>query len=197
MSAEEALARKKKVRSTQRSSATRLMCQDDILVKGTPVDTNGLTLLLTNLSTKLTALEALNAEIVELTPEAQLEEEIGRADEYSEKIQRALLQICKALKTPTPPVIPPLEPSSDTSISHGLTFQDLPSDNPDISPHPPSSGSDRSTAGGSVVISSQVKLPKISLPHFKWNLIYWTAFWDSYESAVHLNSARFIWCRQV
>ena len=40
-----------------------------------------------------------------------------------------------------------------------------------------------------MVISSQVKLPKISLPHFKWNPVYWTAFWDSYESAVHLNSA--------
>ena len=33
------------------------------------------------------------------------------------------------------------------------------------------------------------KLPKISLPHFKGNPIHWTAFWDSYESAVHLNSA--------
>lgn len=37
--------------------------------------------------------------------------------------------------------------------------------------------------------SSKVKLPKISLPHFKGNLVYWTAFWDSYESAVHLNRA--------
>ena len=39
------------------------------------------------------------------------------------------------------------------------------------------------TAGG------KVKLPKITLPHFKGNPIYWTAFWDSYESAVHLNDA--------
>ena len=34
-----------------------------------------------------------------------------------------------------------------------------------------------------------MKLPKISLPHFKGNPIYWTAFWDSYESAVHDNNA--------
>ena len=34
-----------------------------------------------------------------------------------------------------------------------------------------------------------MKLPKIALPHFKGNPIYWIAFWDTYESAVHLNSA--------
>ena len=37
-------------------------------------------------------------------------------------------------------------------------------------------------------MGGKVKLPKITLPHFKGNPIYWTAFWDSYESAVHLNS---------
>ena len=34
-----------------------------------------------------------------------------------------------------------------------------------------------------------MRLPKISLPHFKGNPVYWTAFWDSYESAIHLNSS--------
>ena len=43
-------------------------------------------------------LEALDAAIVELTPEDQLKEEIGRVGEYSEKIQRTLLMIRKALK---------------------------------------------------------------------------------------------------
>jgi hypothetical protein len=38
-------------------------------------------------------LETLNVEIEELTPEAQLEDEIGRVDEYSEKIQRTLLLV--------------------------------------------------------------------------------------------------------
>ena len=49
------------------------------------MDADELSLLQDNLSTKLTTLEALNAEIVEITPEDELEDEIGRADEYSEK----------------------------------------------------------------------------------------------------------------
>ena len=59
-------------------------------------------LLQTNLSTKSKTLEALDAQIVDLAPDAKLEEEIGRAEEYLEKIQRALLKIHKALRaTPT------------------------------------------------------------------------------------------------
>ena len=53
---------------------------------------------------------------------------------------------------------------------------------------PPTLHPDVSAAGGGAVGSSKVKLPKITLPHFKGNPIYWTAFWDSYESSVHLNS---------
>ena len=33
--------------------------------------------------------------------------------------------------------------------------------------------------------TDRVKLPKISLPHFRGDLLRWTAFWDSFESAVH------------
>ena len=73
MSSEEALARKKKVRAAHRSSATRLMGQADALIGISPIDADELALLQTNLSTKLTTLETLNTEIVELTPEAQLE----------------------------------------------------------------------------------------------------------------------------
>ena len=45
-------------------------------------------------------LEALNTGIVDL-------EETGRAGEYSERIQRMLLQICKALKPLSPLIMPP------------------------------------------------------------------------------------------
>ena len=157
------------------------MGQAVALIETTPVDTDELALLQTNLSTKLTTLEALNTEIVELTPEAQLEEEIGRADEYSERIQRTLLQIRKALNPPsTAPIMPPRDlpppPPSHDSLSRDPPTPHLPSD------------PDTSTTGGGAVASSKVKLPKIYLPRFKGNPIYWTAFWDSYESAVHLNS---------
>ena len=35
--------------------------------------------------------------------------------------------------------------------------------------------------------SARVKLPKITLPRFNGNLMKWTAFWDSYHSAIHTN----------
>lgn len=151
---EEDLARKKNVRAAHRASATRLMNQADSLIGASPLNTDELTLLQTSLSAKLKTLETLNAEIVDLTPEAQLEEEIGRADEYSEKIQRMLLQVQKALQPSVPTVVapPPRAPSSATVST------------------PPTAPSGSAVAGG------KVKLPKISLPHFKGNPIYWTAF---------------------
>ena len=45
-------------------------------------------------------------------------------------------------------------------------------------PTPPSVPPDR---------GAKVRLPKITLPHFNGNLMKWTSFWDSYESAVHNN----------
>lgn len=155
---EEALTRKKSVRAAHRSSATRLMNQADALIGATPTNADELALLQANLSTKLTTLEALNVDIVDLTPAAQLEEEIGRADEYSEKIRRTLLLIRKELKTPPSTGDPPRDPTTR---------------DPDPTPATPSVP-DPSHAGA--VAGSKVNLPKISLPHFKGNPLYWTAF---------------------
>ena len=133
----------------------------------TPINVDELALLQTNLSTKLMTLEALNTEIVELTPEAQLEEGIGRADEYSERIQWMLLQIRKGL-IPSPPTSKPHDPPPRGPSPH-------PPRSPDPTLHLlPDPG--LSTAGGGAVASGKVKLPKIALPHFKGNPIYWIAF---------------------
>ena len=77
MASEEALARKKKVRAAQTSEPSI----------GTRIDVDALALLQTNLSAKLTTLEALDKELLELVPAEELEDQLGRADEYSEKIQ--------------------------------------------------------------------------------------------------------------
>lgn len=180
--AEETLACKKIVRAAHRASATRLMNQAELLIGADPMNPDDLTLLQTNLSTKLTTFGDLNGEIVELNPEAQLEDEIGRADEYSERIQRVLLQIHKALNPPPTtgdPTrdLPPREPLATVGDPHGT-------------PRDPPRGVDPvHAAGGGTAAGSKARLPKITLPHFKGNPIYWTTFWDSYESAVHLNHA--------
>ena len=99
---EDALARKRKLHGVHRSSATRIMGQVEALIAMAPINLDELALLQANLSSKRTKLEALDTEIVEITPQDQLEEEIGKADEYTERIQKILLQIDRALK-PTPP----------------------------------------------------------------------------------------------
>ena len=154
------------------------MDQAETLTGTTPINHDELALVRTNLSAELTMLDTLNYDIVELTPGDQLEDEIGRADDYSEKIQRTLLQVRKALKPP-----PPVDKPPDATPPRGSPAD--PTRSPEPPPHlPPDTGT--SAIG---VASSKVKLLKISLPHFKGSPIYWTAFWDSYESAVHLNSA--------
>ena len=91
---EGALAHKTNVCAAHRSSATRLMNQADSQMEATLINTDELALLQTNLSAQLMTLEIL---IVELIPEAQLEQEIKRADEYTKKIQSSLLRIHKTL----------------------------------------------------------------------------------------------------
>ena len=170
MAKEEALARKKKVRAAHRAWASRLMSQAESVLEDSKIDVDTLALLQTNLSAKLATLEALDKELVELIPEEELEDEIGRADEYAEKIHKTLGQIRKT-KTSNLSVATP---------SGALLLHTQSND------HTPSA---HSAVGETVSSSSKVKLPKISLPHFKGNPIYWTAFWDSYESAVHLNDS--------
>ena len=108
-------------------------------------------------------LQCMDTEIVEFTPETQLKEE------YSEHIQRALMHIHMTHPHRDPPPDHPRGP------------------NPTL--HAPPDPAASTGEGGGAVASTKVKLPKIPLPHFKVNPIYWTAFWDSYESVVHLSSA--------
>ena len=98
----EELPRKKSIRAAHRAGATRMVNQVGDLLGAETVEFDELTLFQTNLSTKSETLEALDAQIVDLTPDAELEDEIGRANEYLEKIQRALLKIGKVVSaTPT------------------------------------------------------------------------------------------------
>ena len=98
----EELPRKKSIRAAHRAGATRMVNQVGDLLGAETVEFDEPTHLQTNLSTKSETLEALDAQIVDLTPDAELEDEIGRAKEYLEKIQRALLKIGKVVSaTPT------------------------------------------------------------------------------------------------
>ncbi|CAC5421814.1 unnamed protein product [Mytilus coruscus] len=39
------------------------------------------------------------------------------------------------------------------------------------------------------IFSNNHRLPKLDLPHFDWDVLQWSTFWDSYESIIHYNSS--------
>ena len=160
------------------------MHQAETALASDPINTPEIELLMTNLRRKLEVLSPLDEKIVELIPDDALTEEIDRADQCQENVQRVLARLNKALlsdREPTPRVEPiprvdstPADPTAGT-----LPVVDPPSGEgggpPRTHPTPPA------THG------SKVKLPKLTLPHFNGSPVRWTAFWDSYESAIHHN----------
>ena len=58
-----------------------------------PLDLDRLSLLKLTLDEKLETLKSLDVEIIELTPEEGLEEEIQQSDEYKGKVYDALTRI--------------------------------------------------------------------------------------------------------
>ncbi len=93
----EVLQRKKRVRGGHQLSATRTLGQVANSLEESPVDAKRLTVLKLSLEEKLKTLKELNAEIIELVPEDDLEAEIQQADECHEKIFEALARIDHAL----------------------------------------------------------------------------------------------------
>ena len=78
----EDLARKKKIRAGHRASATRLLNQIDGVLAASPPDGDKLAPFRLSLREKLETLKQLDSEIVDLTPEEGLVEEIEQADAW-------------------------------------------------------------------------------------------------------------------
>ena len=178
------LTRKKRTRSGHRASATCLVNQAMTAMGAEDVDTDQLSLIRQMLVEKVETLKILDSEMAQLVPDDEVEEEIQCVDEYKEKVYGVLAKLNKALTpitAPTPTTVarteppPPaghLPPAAETG--HSATEPRTPTETP-----PPIVATTPTT--------DRVKLPKISLPHFRGNLMRWTAFWDSFNSAIHTN----------
>lgn len=167
---DEALARKVKVRAGHRGSATRLITQAEAALAAEPRNSADLELAVAHLKRKVEVLTPLDAEILELTPDDDIEAEIDHADQYQENIQRTLSKLSKALLAVIEPTHPRLPPPATPPTGAAVTID------------PPTKEATTPPAHG-----TKVKLPKLTLPHFGGNPTRWTAFWDSYESAIHGN----------
>ena len=193
MTAVEQLARKKRVRGGHRSSTTRILGQVQPSITSEPLDVSKITQLKRSLEGKLQSLSTLDDEILALTPEEAIEDEIVQADEMKEHIYTALAKLELALKPFTAAAVhadlPAVDPSSTEPPTTDRPTVDSPAEDPlptePLAVNLPDPTLPSATAP---VRGSKVKLPKISLPRFNGDPVKWTSFWDSYQSAIHLNS---------
>ena len=208
MTEAEQLARKKSLRAGHRASTARILGQVEPAIAADPLDVSKINQLKRSLEDKLRmqSLSDLDQGILELTPEDSIETEIVQADEIRERLYAALskLDLClsptiphgRAHTTDPPTTDPPaVDPPATDPSTTGPPAADPPATDPPAADppatHPPAAdlpatdppdpAASRTTRG------PKVKLPKISLPRFNGNPVKWTPFWDSFQSAIHLN----------
>lgn len=174
------LTRTKRSHAGHRASATRLTTRATTALREEEVDKDDLSLIKQLLLEKVSTLKRLDEQIAGLVPDAELEDEIQNADETLEKIYGIMAKLSKALG---PFVATPLDTVARVEPRSPTT-------SPDRAPpavvhrSPPAAPS---LVGSTASHMDRVKLPKITLPRFRGDLMKWTAFWDSFDSAVHRN----------
>ena len=158
----EGLVRKKQIRAGHKASATRMLTNANELLSslepGPTTDTSKLTQLKLSLQEKLKTLRQLDSEILDLTEEDHLVDEIEQADIFKEEIYTAISKIDKLVS--------------------------LTSSNPHASAHVREPSERPPTPRDSIHCA---KLPKLTLKSFNGDITTWISFWDSYQSAIHQN----------
>lgn len=137
------------------------------------------------LQEKLDTVKQLDADILDLVEENELEEEIGLADEFKEKVRKAMFDSTKTIEakrtvgvTVTAPHA--AETSDDRivpSADRGQPPREVPDDTPRVT----------DTDDPTREHASRVKLPKLTQRKFSGELTKWLTFWDSFESSIHNN----------
>lgn len=135
---EERLARRRRIRAGHKASATRILGQITSALTETPPNADRLSLLKLTLSEKLETLKGLDAEIIEMTPEEGLDDEIGQSDEFKERLYDALTRINKMISSAPTTVTTPstesrcAEPTADGTAKVKLPKLSLPHFNGDL-----------------------------------------------------------------
>ena len=102
----EGLVRKKRIRAGHRGSTTRMLREVDELLAADTLDKARLAQLKLSLQEKLDTLKQIDGEILELTEEGDLENEIQQADTFKDSVYSAMVRLQEAVKetvTATPP----------------------------------------------------------------------------------------------
>lgn len=154
------LARKKKVRASHKSSATRMVSKvEDLVSSADTTDTSKLNQLNMSLREKLEEIKVLDGDILSLVEDSELENEIAQADLYKERLYSTLILIEKATRPRA--AVSTVTPSTSSTTT---------------GPPAPSS-----------THINKVRLPKLTIKPFNGKLTAWPPFWDSFKSAIHEN----------
>ena len=156
----EELVKKKRVQGGHRRSLKKSLQQVETIIAD-KTDNSKLPVLKITLKEKLEKLSTLDQEIADLMDDDDtVAEDMEEADEYKQKIHAAINSIDGAL---VPPAIP-----APTVVTPGVPAR------ADPLPSGP---------------APRVRLPKLIIQPFEGDITKWTSFWDSYNSAIHTNSA--------
>ena len=101
------LIRKRRIRGGHRGSATRTMSAIDALVGEEEPDAIRLAQLKLSLEEKLNTLTRLDSEILDITEDDNVEDEIQEADEFKERVYGAIVRLGNRTRSLTGPVTPP------------------------------------------------------------------------------------------
>ena len=181
----EELARKRRQRAGHRSSAKRIISSViDVLGGGDISQVREHEIKLKqqrdSLQQKLNTLRQLDAEILDLVAEEEIEGEIERADLLEENVQLAIANIENALS----PKVVCFNVNTEANVSESTSANEVQIGS---NSSPPSASTSNSSS--SVRRNTQVKLPKLELKKFDGDHSKWISFWDSFEASVHKNES--------
>ena len=134
-----------------------------LISEGNSIEVKRLKFLRTALETKMSELQSLDREIVELVDDVKtIDTEVSESCEIMSSIQECIVEL--------------------ESVLEAQEMQGKSQEFPSVAQLPPSE-----SAGTSQDHVSKAKLPKLELKKFHGNPIHWYPFWESFESAVHKN----------
>ena len=217
MSEGENLIRKRRVRGGHKASVSRTLTLVKEALQTPEANASKLKQYLRLLRDKLSIIETLDSEILDLvTGEEEITEEIGQADIFRETVEVAIIDIEAALaideqaNRPTSPVtrertpetrrettVTEHDPQNNTegTVQENQSPSRLKSTTSSPSPVPSTTQTQNleqtSPRRDQTAVKSRetkIRLPKITLKKFNGDITSWTSFWDSFESSIHLNS---------
>ncbi len=195
----EGISKKKRVRGGHRSSATRVMAEAaeavSSCIEGGPTAVPSLSKLRYYkkfLLEKMNALTTMDEEILETVKEEEIEYEIEQADVFKERMQLVVMSIDDVLDAHADARAPdPKRPEALRREGGGLGHStELPRRESPARSESPTHGESRALVHEDISgyrPTMGVKLPKLTLKRFNGDLTRWTAFWDSFQSAIHDN----------